>query len=191
MNNGITIKRILEYGDIFDDEPLSIDSYLSGISKGTLLHIASHFLGFKNHGSEFSDNYTFLNFFFNKDNREFADLVYDKIQKIEEKGSEDAVIVFHVTSLEFAECILTLGDDCKSDFKSNSEIEICVFKVYLSLNTQFTNNRHRAYRSAIGPKDDNLIARVLLAVMFNYDDLINYNLYKVFTCQFIRSVYFF
>ena len=56
-NNQAKMGRILEFETIFpNDKPKTIGEYLLGGSKSVILNVASYFLGFKTHDSEFDDN---------------------------------------------------------------------------------------------------------------------------------------
>lgn len=47
MNSKVVLGVTLRFDDVFDEQIKPPLEYLQGINQATLLHIASHFLGFK------------------------------------------------------------------------------------------------------------------------------------------------
>lgn len=190
MSEGLTIKRIAVFSDIFDEVPESIEFYLSGICKATLLKAATLFLSFKSYDSKYHDNRTFITMVFGPENNQLANDIYSRLN-LNIESDTPPLIVSHISSLNLFEICLKSENSLNVDIKSDSEIEVSLFKAYLVLNTQFDNNQHTAFISSDEPHDENRVARLFLTQLFPYDDIINYDLIKVFTCQLIKSVYFF
>lgn len=87
IGNPVTMVKILEFDIALPNEqPLTVEQYLSGGSRSVILNSAAFFLCFKNSKSEFSDKRKFLEMFFRKENTDFANQIYDNIRDFEKKG---------------------------------------------------------------------------------------------------------
>jgi len=62
-----------------EEDRKSLDEFLSGISRDTLLKTGSHFLGFDREKSKYSDVTAFMNMFFSPGNQNFANEAYQNL----------------------------------------------------------------------------------------------------------------
>lgn len=185
MLTGFKTKVLLEFKEVFDEEPLSFETYLDGISREKMLMIGAHFLGFNNRKSQFDGNKEFLGMYFSEENSEIGNKIYSKINELEKDGNE-VVIVNSLTSLQLFEyCFENLGD---KNTKNNRELEVDVFKAYTLLTQMNTEKDQVAFSSTSDLKEKRFEALVL-AQSFPYSDVLNYNLIESFICEMVKSIY--
>lgn len=178
-----------------DETPQNLKSYFDGADKATLLKIGSFFLGFKIQNSIYSNIISFLDMFFSAENQYFKEVIIINLRKYiskDMKTAEDYEIPYIISSLFFFEFVYDYIDNSQVQTISYPEIEQNVFKAYLLLNQMNTVEREKAIKKSL---EDNGItlsaAEVLLLHQFHNYDLTNYRIDKVFTCQFLKSIYFF
>ena len=92
-NSTATIAQLLEFEVAFPDEKmLPFHEYLVGVNKQMILKAATFLLSIRENSDKYPDNKAFLQMFFRKENREFANNVYATILKVEESGLEISII---------------------------------------------------------------------------------------------------
>ncbi|KAB2914978.1 MAG: hypothetical protein F9K23_12710 [Bacteroidetes bacterium] len=178
---------LLGYSDVFDTPPDKIDTYLSGISRTTLLSAAEHFLGFKPTNRE--NIYDFLSWYCSKENAEFVDQICQKIKEKEKRLNKQFKIVNPLASLKLYEYCYNQNEVV--DSITNIELEQNIFKAYTLINETIDKkelSHKNKYEYLAG--DEKLIA-VFLTPNIAKDEFINYNLHNVNICQVIKSVLFF
>jgi hypothetical protein len=185
---------LIEFSDIFDEVEQPIDFYLEGISKKSLIQISAMLLAFKSTDSQFSIVENFLHYFFCQKNYPLALYVLSKVNKIKSRKKNAVPIIPNtLSSLFFAEICLSLDENTFDiDKKSNDEIEKDIFKVLLILNSQFIIKQNQALEKVYYRPEDKLsIAKMAINQALAYDEFINFDLIKVFSCQVIKSIYLF
>ena len=173
----------------------SIDEYLSGISRDTLLKTGSHFLGFDTEKSKYSDVIAFMNMFFSQGNQNFANEAYQNLLSYVAEADydiSDYEIPYVGSSLLFFEYIFdNISEDVETE-KTNEEMERDIFRAYLHLNqVSFTD---RGIEQKEADEESGLqftAAQAILMLQFHNYELINFRTDKVFTCQFLRAVSYF
>ncbi len=173
----------------------SLNEYLSGISRDTLLKTGSHFLGFDTEKSKYSDVIAFMNMFFSQDNQDFAQEAYQNLLNYVAQAEYDVAdyeIPYVGSSLLFFEFVFDNVSEEVETEKTNEEMERDVFKAYLHLNQLAFTDRGVAQKEADEKSGIKFTpAQALLMLQFHNYDLINYRIDKVFTCQFLRAVSYF
>ena len=189
MKSGFQQKLILEFREIFDDEPKTLSEYLNGISKTKMLMAGAHFLGFDNRKSKFHDHWEFFSMYFCGENNALANSHYKQVVKLEADRKASIIIVNALSSLQLFEyCFENLNE---TDAQTNAEVEVNLFKAYLLLNQLNTEKDSIASKSCDALGTEFKFAGLTLAQSFAYSDIANYNLAETFTCQFVKAVYLF
>lgn len=178
-----------------EEDRKSLDEFLSGISRDTLLKTGSHFLGFDTEKSKYSDVTAFMNMFFSPGNQNFANEAYQNLLNYVAQAEYDITdyeIPYVGSSLSFFEYVFDNVSKDTQTAKTIEEIERDIFKAYLHLNQIAFTDRGIAQKvadeeSGIEFSPDQAL---LMLQFYNYD-LINYRTDKVFTCQFLRAVSYF
>lgn len=177
------------------EERKALNHYIKGINKADLLKISSHFLGFDNEKSQYSDVIAFLDMFFSPENQDFANQAYTNLKVFishTEYEIEQYEIPYVGSSLLLFEFIFDNVNDEQETKKSNLEIERDIFKAYLHLNQiSFTDREIEVKRADEESGIQYSPAQVLLKLHFHNNDLINYRVDKLFTTQFLRALSFF
>lgn len=189
MATGFQQKLILEFREIFHEEPKTLKEYLSGISRSKMLMVGAHFLGFDNRKSKFNNHMEFFSMYFCGENNTFANELYKRVVKLETDRKASIIIVNALASLQLFEyCFENLND---TDTQTNAEVEVSLFKAYLLLNQLNTDKDSIASKSCDALETEFKFAGMTLAQSFAYSDIANYNLSETFTCQFVKAVYLF
>jgi hypothetical protein len=188
MKSGLAFTLLVEYKDVFDDDPQTLDFYLNGISQSTLLSVASYFLGFSNTKSQFQDFTNFLSMFFRAKNNELANQINNKIKGLRRISGEGPVIINVVSNLQLFEyCFdnLTLEET-----QTEAEAEVNIFKAYLLLNT-LNIKKEKNLKETTKNLGELKLAAFGLTQSFAYNEIQNFDIYENFTCQLIKSVFLF
>lgn len=178
-----------------EEERQALNHYLSGIKRAELLKMGSYFLGFDNEKSQYSDVAAFINMFFSADNKDFAVEAFENLKayiSMEGYGIEQYEIPYVGSSLFLFEFIFDNVSEEQETTKSNLEIEQDVFRAYLNLNQIAFTDRGIAEKKS--DEESGIVytpAQVLLKTHFHNNELINYRVDKIFTCQFLRAVSYF
>jgi hypothetical protein len=185
----LKIGQILEFDVVFPKEkPLAVDQYLIGGSRSVILKLATFFLGFKNSNSKFSSNREFCSMFFRSENYEFANEVYSKIKKIEEKGAEVTIINIY-SSLKLFEYFFSQPEEAQT--QSEAEFEINLFKAYTVLNSEYTKKQNTAYSSVKSIDDKLILPMMTFCINYPIADKSNYEINQIWITQMVKSIYFF
>jgi hypothetical protein len=178
-----------------EEERQALNHYLSGIKRAELLKMGSYFLGFDNAKSQYSDVTAFINMFFSADNKDFAVEAFENLKafiSMEGYRIEQYEIPYVGSSLLLFEFIFDNVSEEQDTTKSNLEIEQDVFKAYLNLNQIAFTDRGIAEKKS--DEESGIVyipEQVLLKTHFHNNELINYRIDKLFTCQFLRAVSYF
>lgn len=185
----VTMGQILEFNIAFPNEqPLTVEQYLSGGSRSVILNSAAFFLGFKNSKSEFADNRTFLEMFFRKENTDFANLIYENIRVFEKKGVEIGIINTY-TSLKLFEYYFSKSEEPET--QTQADFERNLFKAYLVLNSEFTKSQNVAFTSCENIDDELKIPMMMFCMEYPVSDKSNYDINQIWATQMIKAIYLF
>lgn len=189
MNDGFSLKLIVEYSAVFDEEPKELKTYLTGISRSMLLNAATFFLGFSNRKSKFEDYKEFLGMFFCQENNQLANEIYFKLNTLRQKHQAELIIISPQASLQIFEfCFDHLTDEDKQE---KAEAERNIFKAILLTNEHNTELQKVSSESTKNIPQGLRFAALSLSQSFAYSDIINYEISAVLTTQVIKSIYLF
>lgn len=181
--------QYLEFDVAFPGEvPLTPEQYLEGGSKSIILNVAAYFLGFKSYNSKFNDHKELLNAIFGPENNAFANDIYDKINNEEKTGIKIGIINAY-SSLKLFEYFFSKDD--QKETQTHAEFERNLFKAYLVLNTEFTNNQKAAFISTEELKGDLKLSMMMFCMEFPVFDKSNYDIKEMWATQAIKSIYLF
>ncbi len=134
-NKSSIIAQIIEFNELFEDPPQSVEFYLSGINKDTLLRRACYFSQ-SNQCEELYKTTNILWPFFSREDQTILLDVEKKLKPLLANRNKYFIIINARTSLKLFEHAFKL--DCKNiSTKSESEINLSLFKAYLLLNEQY------------------------------------------------------
>jgi len=189
MTSGFTIDLLVTFGEVFDEEPKDLKTYLTGISRTKLLNVGAFFLGFANRNSQFKDYKEFLSMFFRQENNVLANEIFVKLNELQQKANAELIIVNPLTFLQLFEfCFDNLTED---DSQTEAESEVNIFKSILYLNEQNIKLQNVAFTSTEDVKDVSKLAAISLSQSFPYSELINNDTSEVLVGQMIKSIFFF
>lgn len=187
--NSVRMGQILEFEIAFPGEKgLTVEQYLAGSSREMILIAAAFFLGFRNHKSKFDDNREFLRMFFRKENNEIANQIYGRIREFEKKGVRIGIINTY-SSLKLFEYFFSKPEEPET--QTQAELEVNLFKAYLTLNSEFTKKQSVAFLSAQESDEELKIPMMMFCMQYPVSDKSNYNINQIWATQMIKSIYLF
>lgn len=127
------IKIILEYKDLFDGEPLSIDSYLYGIDKNILIDEAIRYCSLSTILEPSSKNILFPFLEESDKDTDYLKILSDKVVNLIKDGTKSPIVINVRTSLKFFELVKAYDSKYSIEIP-HSEIRKRLLKVYLLLN---------------------------------------------------------
>lgn len=175
----------LEYRDCFSDTPREKSEYLQGISRDILLKFCCLLLT-----REQETVYDYLcgpHNYFTEENKEFTSRLWRQLSQ-RHKGNIDSYIVTNIeSSLRLYEFVFDNIYTTETTL-SSAKIEINVFRAYLLFNTQVNQSDIVASQST---EDilENRAKALLLAQMFQYFDISNFNFMQELYVQIVKAVY--
>ncbi len=189
IDNMIDMGILLEFNTAFpNEEPLTVEQYLSGGNRDIILNSAAFFLGFNNQESKYSDNREFLKMFFRRENNDFANKIYNRIENIEKEGIT-VDIINPYSSLRLFECYFSKSNETET--QTQAEFEVNLFKAYLVLNSEFTKKQNVAFSSLEEIDDELKIPMMTFCMLYPVSDKINYDINQIWATQIIKSIYLF
>ncbi|NLR94980.1 hypothetical protein [Flammeovirga agarivorans] len=174
----ITLKKRLNFNDLFPEDPKDFFEYLNGISKEDMMKVVPFLL---------NDNTTQLPV---KDliSSWFSDpqISEELINKIGTNYS----IIDTTSSLDFLERVIDFKENLK-DEKSKTEIEKDLLKAYLLINSE-QEQKENNNELTDGNLDfkENAIA-LLIQLNYHNSDYSNFKLDRIFLNQIYKSIFFF
>ena len=184
----MTMQLILEFREVFDEEPKELKDYLEGISRATMLQIGTHFLSTYSTLSQSNDSRTFLSNFFSQQNQEVANEIYKKVLPLEKESGSVHITWIHSSLRLFEYCFEHLDEH---QTQTEAEAEVNIFKAYLLLNQQYTQNEDLIDRLSRGPTNIIEWAEEFLTHSFVYSELINFSRSVLVSTQIIKTIYLF
>lgn len=189
MSNTSSTVQLVEFSRVFDEAPANLQTYLTGISRKTMLTAASFLLGFYNRKSKFDDFRELLEMFFNAENNEFANEIYQKLRTCEVEVRVPLKIINPFSALQIFEFSFDHLTD--EEIQSKAETERNIFKAILFQNEVNTTNQMAAFDSTAGMKIPYRVPYLSLAQSFPFSELINYDKGEVLAAQIVKSVFLF
>jgi len=176
----VKLGLLIEYSDLFDDEPQSIDFYLRGLNQKylekSLLFLLGPFLD-----ESQNDFRQFLLKFFSHQNREFAQKIYSKLKVITNDNKISSSILNKYTLLTMFEAIYKNKTD---DLEFGYDAEIRIFKAILIGNQHQNLTKKRAYPLIKERK----FPQSTIALAFPYTEINNNNPTKIFITQLVKMI---
>lgn len=183
------ITQILEFEVAFPTEKrLTIEEYLAGTSREMILNVATFFLGFKNHKSRFDDHREFLEMFFRKENNEIANQIYERIKESEKKSARIGIINTY-SSLKLFEYVFTKPEE--PEMQTQAELEVNLFKAYLTLNSEFTKLQSAAFRTGCESDEELKFPMMVFCTQYPIFDKEDYDINQIWATQMIKAIYLF
>nr|WP_121269849.1 hypothetical protein [Pedobacter schmidteae] len=189
MSNTSSTVQLVEYSRVFDEQPTSLEAYLTGISRKKMLTAASFLLGFYNRESKFDDFRELLEMFFCEENNEFANEVYQKLRANEIQVRVPLKIINPFSALQIFEYSFDHLTD--EEVQSNAEAERNIFKAILFQNEVNTTNQMAAFESTEGMSIPYRVPYLAMAQSFPFSELINYDKGEVLAAQIVKSIFLF
>ncbi len=182
-----SVREIVTYKMVFNDQPLPTMEYLQGIGKAKLFSIAQFYLGFKIQNSEFDNFNVFFEKLFSPDNGEFAGAICNRLNTLEQHKVNSLRIINVFSSLKLFE--LAYNHVSENTTQSNSEIEKNIFKAYLTLNQEWFEDRSQVAFDSTENLEIHLKPQALMfSSIFPHWDLEFYDKKKYFLSQFCKAV---
>lgn len=134
--------RILQYDDVFTENPLPIKDYFKEIPKNVLIQALGHFNGYFKHKSKYNENYIdFLNSYFQDANNDIKNHVLRKTIILEREAhaiSNKFEIINYLSTLLLIEDALSLDDDglINEENFDKKLFEVNLFKAILLKNQE-------------------------------------------------------
>ena len=182
------MQLILEFREVFNEEPKELSDYLDGISRSTVLQIGTHFLSAYNNPSQLGDSKSFLETFFRRENLEFANDVYQKTRRLEQEYGVVQIVSIH-SSLRLFEYSYEHLDE--NEIQTGVKAEVNIFKAYLLLNQQYTQKEGLTDRLTKGSTKILEWAEEFVTHEFAYSELINFSKSILISTQIIKAIYLF
>lgn len=196
---GVTIKMPLTFESCFPQEKQKpIDYYLKDLGKDMQLLMGSFLLGIKNKDSKFSGLTGFLPEYFSEANFEFADCVYRRMTiyaKENDFEMDSFEVPYPISSLNYFEYVydnpaaFEKKDYTREEFL---DIEINFFKAYTIFNQKSITERGNELAQNF--KKHNIpetLDNFLVGNQLHSFDITDYQIDKVFMCQFLKAYSFF
>jgi hypothetical protein len=178
---------LVEFSYLFSEPVLTVEAYLSGISRLRRLQCVSHLLGYLSQVPAPKRNHlTDMQQFFGSHSQLFADEVYYRA-KVLQNGGHARLIFLHPKAVLQLYCYcFELPDE--PDTKSSAELEKSLFKACLALNGPYIAEQERASAAAKVLLPNRPLAGMALALSFSDFELVNMRLLNIALPQLIKSV---
>lgn len=171
----------LEYRDCFSDEPQEIPNYLQKISRGDLLRLCSLFLA-RTHETVKS----YLSSYFTEKNNVYINKLWIRLKS--DKTNIDSYIITNIeSSLRLYEYVFDNIHTSETTL-TDPEVEMNIFRVYLLFNSRVNESDTTASKST-ELIQENRAKAILLAQMFQYFDITNFNYKQELYVQTVKAIY--
>lgn len=181
---------LLEFKAIFPAEeyPLYLNK-LKEIPSRYIIDFTTSFLRFRINDERISNIQNLLGLWFRKENEEYANELYKRIQDYQTASKIKVIVINEVTNLLILES--GLNNETKELNVSEAEFEIIFFKIYLAYNQRSVEHERLAGESTEKFAFPYRINALLTAQSLCYSDITEYNLKDSFVIQLAKAVYFF
>lgn len=193
LTTDYTMGQIVHFKTVFPNEiPKEPSEYLKGIDKSFLIDFATEFSSIDRIDSKKTAIATVVSLFFNRQNFGFAKDVYRKILKFKnerEVAERKPVFVFIINPVSTLMLFELIYKHTEAETTiSEEEEQRNLFKLYLLLNERQNGKEGLAAKSTAHLEYDLQISMMTFCLSFYQFDLINYNKYETFVCQYIKSI---
>jgi len=186
------MQQLAEFKKLFPEkEELPFDHYLKGISKNTLLRIATYLIGrdiYTEHEENIIDT---LRNWFSGINKHFANDIAKKIMQYQEVNRRNLQIVNTISCLQILQIGLQIVDEEEAVAQSPEESEISLFYAMLTLNGIVDSKQTRDQKKIAELYPNNYLGGLLMNYSFATHDIINFNFTDYTACQVIKSLLLF
>lgn len=172
---------------LFPNETAAIETYLQGASRNIVLLSGSTFAAFDKKNPIVRDNFKVLSFWFNAENNQLANTIYQKISAAKQNGLDPVILNIH-TSLKLLERGFSLPEEQTG---TNTEVEKNMFKAYILLNEIDNNKDNNILDSHKDQPTEIKFPLLVLTQTFRYADISVVNYAEVFSEQFVKAILFF
>jgi hypothetical protein len=186
-----TFRIVIGYKDIFEDEPNTIDEYLNGIDKLSLIKILTFLLERTNTIKEPANSIEYVRQYFSGTNNEIKQYVINKIYNHAHENKNDLIVFSSTTILELLSLTSSMVDSPRA--KPIEQIEIDFFKIILIKNDVFLD-KERSLINSINSKPIDKLTNELYQIIVSQIpsfELINHNPANVLVTQAIKSIFLF
>ena len=187
----VSINLVAEYSKVYPDNEFDIEQLVSGIPQKGILNIASHFLMIQTlDKKDLKWDYIKKYWFSNQASKDYIDLV-TRIETAysSELGLNQVSILTTYSSLKLLQLGLDLSDS--SYLKSDEQVELDVFKIYLRYNEEISNLQVENI-SYLDENYSNIAKPLKLFILsFSTSEFENYIYSREFFCQSVKSMFFF
>jgi hypothetical protein len=171
-----------------DEVPLKPEQYLEGGSKEVILKVATFFLGFKSHDSEFENNQHLLKALFCEENQAFAARIYEKIVVLENGGIEVGIINPYCSLILFE---LYFSRPEIEATQTDPEFERNLFKAYLAIISQLLETQKSAVNSTLDLENPLKTSMMMFCMHYPMADKMNFDIKEIWVTQCIKAIYLF
>lgn len=187
---GIKVGLIAEYSKIFPDRNETVEELSYGIPKTLIFQAGTTFLANQTLDNKSSSLLEVTDNWFRTANRSFKEEIINRINKYySEKEISTLNILSPLTSLRLIQLGAKFSDH--EEQKSEMQIEIDLYKIYLLLNEAYVQ-LHNASSDYIALKYPNIqLGLLLLNMSFSSSDLTNYIHSREFYCQSVKAMFLF
>jgi len=183
--------NIIQYDEIWGDEPKPWKEYLKGIGRPTLIKLASHFLGLQSNNLQREMVDIFLDRYFRTSNSLTRDWIRSVLhQKLDQY---DAVtLIFPASVLHIFSYAYTL-DENTVDVLDLNTAELNIFKAFLALNQELIEFERTSQTPIIEKyvPSELVLACLLITQTFAYGDFHNYFILHKYNVQIVKAVLLF
>jgi hypothetical protein len=185
------LNLIAEYKTVFPDLQDDLENLAGGIPKKLIIQAATTFLGMNPFNPETADWQMAVKNWFRHANKDFADDVFRRFYSAYGSKGLTPSIYSPISNLKLLQLGLEKTDQDDIPEKSEEQIEIDLFKIYLLLNG-FLAERYLPSREFIKEKYPDHPAPFLLLYMgFAVSDLVNYIQKREMYCQSVKALFLF
>jgi hypothetical protein len=185
----VSLNLVGEYSKIYPEQVSNVYELANGIPKNLIINIATHFLMYQTHDKqEVIWNKVKKYWFSNTISSDYIDLI-SRLQRSYTNNLDSLTILTTYSSLK----LLQLGLDIKEtkQFKSDSQVEIDIFKIYMLFNEEIINLQ--LDNLAIIKRKYSIIEKPLklFLLSFSTSEFENYIYGREFFCQSVKSIFLF
>ena len=176
---------LLEYSKVFEEQPENFSSYLNGLGIDKIVDICSNFLSLRPNHPEVVNYQELIFHWFSKDNIEFREYVYSKINQIDPILRRNLQIINVYCIYQLFEYSIEKLPPTTS--LSISGLEVPLFKTILCLNEEFNTREKIVLKSTEEVESTIDLYSKGITHFLCYFDLSVYDLRELIFTQFVKS----
>lgn len=180
---------LLEYKDIFRDNPKIFSEYIRGIELDTIIQFSSHFLSVDQKQSGYDQIIKLITNWFSSENADTRHYILNQIEKIDSKQKSNLTFINPIS-------ILTLFEYSFENVKGKTTIatkslEINLFKCILALNTEYNKRDFLVIQSTEKLDTKVKLPAMFVTFIFSIFDFVSYRLNELIITQTIKALLLF